>query len=63
MYALNTMSYFLGLKATCSVFEASHGEGIWGVEETQKKKKLLALVGDVCQIHSLGHLASRINWI
>jgi len=30
------MSSFLGLKATCSVFEVSHGEGIWGVEETQQ---------------------------
>jgi len=24
---------------------------------------MLALVGGVCQIHSLGHLASRINWM
>ena len=39
MSALNPMSYFLGLNATCSVFEVSHGEGIWGVEETQQKNK------------------------
>jgi len=39
MYALNSMPSFLGLKATCSVFEASHGEGIWRVEETQQQQQ------------------------
>jgi hypothetical protein len=53
---------FPWFKATCSVFEASPRYGIWGVEKTQQKK-ILALAGGVCLIHSLGHLASRINWI